>query len=221
MIGLDQPSCIDCGLCGCADNSQSYPPFCVTKSLSDDDRKALLEDYQENDVFAVMNAASETMSRAFDEQWCRVEETMFFARKRGAQRLGIAVCSGLIEEGRLLARVLRANEFEVYGIACKAGALAKAELGVADSCCDYGSISCDPLLQAKMLNEAQTDLNIIVGLCVGHDILFMQRSKAPCTTLVTKDRALVHNPAAALHAIDSASIYNRMLRGSFGMNAVR
>ena len=55
-------------------------------------------------------------------------------------------------------------------------------------------------------------LNIVMGLCVGHDILFAQRSAAPCTTLVVKDRALVHNPVAALHAACGPSPYNRMLK---------
>ena len=35
-----------------------------------------------------------------------------------------------------------------------------------------------------ILNEVGTDLNVIVGLCVGHDIAFTQHSKAPVTTLI-------------------------------------
>lgn len=213
--GMIEPSCIDCGLCGCADGSGAYPPFCATAALSDAEKQALLADYKDESVFPLMSAASECMRRAFDEHWCRVEETMFFARSIGARRLGIAVCSGLIEEGRLLARVLRANDFEVRGIACKVGSLTKFQVGVTDSCCDYGLVSCNPLLQARLLNEAQTDLNIVVGLCVGHDILFMRHSDAPCTVLVAKDRATVNNPAAALHAIDTPSPYNRMLKNRF------
>ena len=55
-------------------------------------------------------------------------------------------------------------------------------------------------------------MRVLMGLCVGHDILFAQRSAAPCTTLVVKDRALVHNPVAALHAACGPSPYNRMLK---------
>ena len=42
----------------------------------------------------------------------------------------------------------------------------------------------------------------MMGLCVGHDSLFYKYSEAITTTLVTKDRVLVHNPAAALYAAD-------------------
>ena len=37
-------------------------------------------------------------------------------------------------------------------------------------------------------------MNFLVGLCVGHDSLFIKYSEAPRTTLVTKDRVLAHNP---------------------------
>ena len=30
----------------------------------------------------------------------------------------------------------------------------------------------NPILQARVLNQRQTDLNVVVGLCVGHDSLF-------------------------------------------------
>ena len=36
--------------------------------------------------------------------------------------------------------------------------------------------------------EDDTELNIVIGLCVGHDSLFISHSKAPCTVLATKDR---------------------------------
>ena len=49
------------------------------------------------------------------------------------------------------------------------------------------------------LNRAETDLNIIVGLCVGHDILFTKYSDAPVTTLVVKDRVAGHNPVSVLY----------------------
>ena len=47
---------------------------------------------------------------------------------------------------------------------------------------------CNPIMQAKLLNSEKTDLNIVIGLCVGHDSLFYKYSDALCTTLVTKDR---------------------------------
>ena len=62
---------------------------------------------------------------------------------------------------------------------------------------------CNPILQAKILNQAKTDLNVVVGLCVGHDSLFYKYSEAITTTMITKDRVLGHNPAAALYTADT------------------
>ena len=70
---------------------------------------------------------------------------------------------------------------------------------------------CNPILQAKLLNRAKTDLNVVIGLCVGHDSLFYKYAEALTTTLVTKDRVLGHNPAAALHQADS--YYHKRLLG--------
>ena len=69
--------------------------------------------------------------------------------------------------------------------------------------------ACNPIAQARLLAEHGTDLNVIVGLCVGHDTLFIKHSEAPVTYLIVKDRVLAHNPAGALHAMDT--YYRRLL----------
>lgn len=58
---------------------------------------------------------------------------------------------------------------------------------------------CNPILQAKQLNAGKTDLNVVIGLCVGHDSLFNKYSDALVTTLLTKDRVPGHSAAAALY----------------------
>jgi uncharacterized metal-binding protein len=68
---------------------------------------------------------------------------------------------------------------------------------------------CNPILQAKTLNEEHTELNVVIGLCVGHDSLFYKYSEAPVTTLVVKDRVLGHNPVAALY--QTKAYYSRLL----------
>ena len=51
-------------------------------------------------------------------------------------------------------------------------------------------------------NEQETEFNIAIGLCVGHDSLFYKYSNAPVTTLVAKDRVLAHNPCGAIYCAD-------------------
>jgi uncharacterized metal-binding protein len=143
----------------------------------------------------------------------RVEEVMGFARRIGANRLGIASCVGLIREARMLQEILEANGFEVASVCCKVGSIPKEEIGLADEeKVRPGQFEalCNPIGQAKLLNEAGTELNIAVGLCVGHDSLFFRHAQAPVTVLVAKDRVTGHNPAAALYTSHS---YYRRLRG--------
>ena len=54
-----------------------------------------------------------------------------------------------------------------------------------------------------------TEFNILLGLCVGHDSLFLKYADAPCTVLAVKDRVTGHNPLAAVYTIDS---YYRALK---------
>ena len=61
---------------------------------------------------------------------------------------------------------------------------------------------CNAIGQAIVLNEAHTDLNILLGLCVGHDSLFIKHSDAPITVFAVKDRVLCHNPLAVIYGAD-------------------
>ena len=54
-----------------------------------------------------------------------------------------------------------------------------------------------------------TQLNILLGLCVGHDSLFIKYSEAPVTVFAVKDRVLGHNPIAAIYTANS--YYNKKL----------
>ena len=133
----------------------------------------------------------------------RVQEIMEFARKIGAVRIGIANCIGLVNEARLFAKILRANGFEPYSVICKVEGRSKSSMGIPEKCEEIGPAMCNPILQGRLLNQAKTDLNVVIGLCVGHDSLFYRYSEAYVTTLVTKDRVTGHNPAAALYTSNS------------------
>jgi len=64
-------------------------------------------------------------------------------------------------------------------------------------------------MQAAVLNREKTDLNVMVGLCLGHDILFIKNCEADVTPLIVKDRVTGHNPIAALYT--SRSYYKDKL----------
>lgn len=204
-------SCADCQVQGCALGNGDYPKTCPTREMTDEARAANAAAYDEDEfALKVMRAAADVSTQAYANRWCRVEETLQFLRNMGWSRIGIASCSGLSREAAIFAKILRAQGFEPYGAACKVGSIPKARFQATESCCDYGAISCNPIMQAQLLKEAGTEVNIIIGLCVGHDMLFSRYSEAPVITLVAKDRALFHNPVGALYASETPSFYSAL-----------
>lgn len=197
-------SCIDCFTTACKDGKGMRPDFCVGEKLSDDIKQQALSAYQQDEQSKKVAVVAAEIEGAFYGKMTRVEETCEFAKKIGAKKIGIALCVGLIEEGRIFAKFMRGRGFEVYGACCKAGSFPKPEFGIEEQYIRRdGECICNPVLQAKILNEQKTDLNVVIGLCVGHDSLFYKYSDALCTTLVAKDRVLGHNPVAALYTAKS------------------
>ncbi|MCF0142264.1 MAG: DUF1847 domain-containing protein [Parasporobacterium sp.] len=202
-------SCVDCGRCNCHLGGD-FTDFCPTGNMDPDFLKLVIEKYNEDDNLNFMQTAAGV---EFDG-YCkltRVEEICLFAKRMGFKKIGVATCVGLIRESRTLAKVLRSHGFEVYGIGCKVGSVSKQLLGIPEKCNEIGGNICNPIMQAELLNKAETEFNIVVGLCVGHDSLFYKYSKAPVTTLVAKDRVTCHNPAAVLYNADS--FYARKIWG--------
>ncbi|MBO4984706.1 MAG: DUF1847 domain-containing protein [Bacteroides sp.] len=199
---MEKHSCVDCGTQNCKFKDRTYPEFCPTAQLKEEDLQWALERYDEARNHDVMVAAAEVEFEGYC-QWTRVQEVMEFARKIGARKIGIANCIGLVNEARIFARILRANGFEPYAVICKVAGKAKSSLGIPKQCEEIGAAMCNPILQARLLNREGTDLNVVIGLCVGHDSLFYRYSEAYVTTLVTKDRVTGHNPAAVLYTANS------------------
>lgn len=192
-------SCVDCGVTNCNKMDKYYPDFCLTTAMDETLLGEVIRLYDDEENKKVTLAAAGVESDYYC-QMCRVEETIEFAKRIGAKKIGIATCVGLIRETRTLTKILRSHGFEVYGVACKAGTVRKTEVGIPKTCENTGVNMCNPILQAKMLNAEHTDLNIVMGLCVGHDSMFYKYAEGLTTTLVVKDRVLGHNPVAALYA---------------------
>jgi uncharacterized metal-binding protein len=140
-------------------------------------------------------------------EWPRLKDTIEYAKGMNYHKIGLAFCIGLLNEARIIANILESSQFIVYSVCCKTGSIKKTDLGVPkeftmQSKTGYpiGWISCNPVAQALLLNDCETDLNLIIGLCVGHDITFTQLSKAPVSTLIAKDRRSPHNPALVLYS---------------------
>jgi uncharacterized metal-binding protein len=205
-------TCSDCGLLSCYRREKDFPPFCLTESSDPGELGEVLKLYQGDGEEARASRAAAEVEGIYYGKLTRVEEIIAFANRIGAKRIGIATCIGLIEETRVFVKILDAHGLESYSVLCKVGSVDKTEVGIPEELKilkgSHESI-CNPIFQAKLLNAQKTDMNVIVGLCVGHDSLFIKHSDALVTTLITKDRVLAHNPAAALYT--AGFYYKRLL----------
>jgi uncharacterized metal-binding protein len=124
----------------------------------------------------------------------------------GFRKVGIAMCISFVDLARVFSAILESHALEVVSVACKNGGIPKEDIGLKDEeKIRPGTFEamCNPISQAELLNRAGCELNVIMGLCVGHDSLFTKHSIGLVTTLVTKDRVLAHNPVGALHLADT------------------
>ena len=139
-----QLGCADCHVKACHTGDGNYPGFCLSRDFPEDVLAEAMEEYKDPTVQRVTVAAAETES----ENYCRMtrmEETMEFAKKIGAHRIGLAHCVGLLSEANIAARILRKNGFEVVAISCKCGEQKKANAGISEACHNTGVNMCKEL----------------------------------------------------------------------------
>jgi len=161
----------------------------------------------------------------------RILELIQFAQKCGYKKLGLAFCVGLLNEASTLADILEGNGFEVVSVCCKVGAIPKERIGLKPEQKIGGAENwesmCNPIAQAEILNSERVDLAVMLGLCIGHDTLFIRYCRRPMTVIghdtlfirycrrpmtviAVKDRVTGHNPLAALY---TSSTYYAYLMG--------
>ena len=218
MTEYTGPTCVLCGVKACTaePDTKKHPAFCpmpAEAELLAEVERAYLE---REDLRRLAIESARTEAAGYCRS-TRVEEIMDFARRIGAGRLGIAHCVGLMQEAKAARDIFAAGGFEVYTVCCKAGSIDKEKIGLRDDekvrPGQYEAM-CSPVGQAALLAKVGTQLNVVIGLCVGHDSLFFMHSKAPATVLVAKDRVLGHNPVAALYT--SHSYYRRLMEKQVG-----
>jgi uncharacterized metal-binding protein len=200
---------------------EKLPEFCPMKVMPEAFSQAAAE-YEKSTVreFARLAALQEfqcyeRLSDGVRAKLSRIEELIQFSRKCCYKKLGIAHCAGLNKEAGMLTDILENNGFEVFSVQCKAGAVPKEAIGIKPEEKVSGPANwetmCNPIAQAMIINNAQVDLAIMLGLCIGHDTLFIKYCDVPLTVLAVKDRLLAHNPLAALYLSDSH--YRRLRNG--------
>jgi uncharacterized metal-binding protein len=197
------------------------PKGCPTLNLADTLSKAT-EKYDREDInrLAVQASAQEAAcyaNRGSEPGYVlqptkpRIQEIWEFAHRMGYTKVGLAFCVGLQNEAGLVAPLLEEHGLEVVSVICKVGRVPKADIGVPEEdriIIGSQESMCNPIGQAAVMNQQRTQLNIVLGLCVGHDSLFIGHSEAPVTVLAAKDRVTGHNPLAAIYT--SSSYYRKL-----------
>ena len=153
-----------------------------------------------DEVLRSMKVSSEIEADYYMKK-TRLGEIILYAKEMGYKRLGVAFCIGLSGEADIICGVL-SKTFDVHSVCCKVCGIDKSsfDLKYVHGEKREKEAICNPIGQATVLNNEKTDLNIILGLCIGHDILFTEYSDAPVITLAVKDRVLAHNPLGAVYS---------------------
>ena len=188
------PQCARCESKKCRDGKDCF--------AKDNNHKQLYQDDQTTEL----HRAASAIEASYYGKETRLGEIVQFAKQLQYKRIGLAFCIGLSEEAKIIDEIL-SNHFEVISVCCKVCGIDKKDFDLPQILSENNEVMCNPAGQAQLLNEAETQLNVICGLCVGHDAIFAKVSNAPVTTLIAKDRVLAHNPAGA--------IYSRYIRKHF------
>lgn len=225
---LSKKSVVQCALCGVLkcwrpERKGKFPAICAREKYKDLVEETIQKGWTVPEARNLNVACENLFINGYNEQrgdqWSRVEELIHFAKDMGYQKIGIAFCVGLFKEAKILHVILKKNGFEVVSVNCMAGGISRKELEEKYSVKTRqhgGKVICNPLMQAEVLNREKTDFNVMFGLCLGHDTLFIKYSNADITSLVVKDRVLAHNPIGALYLADT--YYRRQLFKEFPSN---
>jgi uncharacterized metal-binding protein len=221
----ESPGCAKCPLQVperlCQKEGGKSPPFCPTEKKPEIIDRAMAE-FNKPEVYEFARQASIQEAEGYIDKELgyqhtkplkpRLLEVIEFALKMKYNKLGLVFCNGLRNEAKVVENILSVNGFEVVSAMCKVGRQPKETIGIRDDQkVRKGAFEtmCNPIAQAYVMNDEKTEFNIMMGLCVGHDSLFLKYSEAPCTVFAVKDRLLGHNPLAAVYNIDS---YYRSLK---------
>jgi uncharacterized metal-binding protein len=181
-------NCTDCTDKVCRKNQDS----CNRESFN---RIETIEQYHDSSNCEIIKAAATLVDNGRAGTLSRIDEISEFAKSMNYKTIGLAYCFGMEKYAIKLQKIFKEKGFDVSAVSCSVGGLKQSEVNAA-SC--IHKVSCNPIGQAEQLNTENVDLSLIVGICLGHDIILQRNLKMDFTTLVVKDRVFKHNPLSAL-----------------------
>lgn len=180
--------CTKCAIKGCRESDP-----CLDRS---DD---YLEHYSLEENQQYTEAASQLIDDGRAGTLTRLEEIVEYAKARGYTKIGVAYCFGMEWEAKLLREYLEEKGCKPVMVSCTVDGVRESQIDVSKA---TESVSCNPLGQANVLNAKKVQLTLLMGLCLGHDILLQKHLKMDFTTFVVKDRVTKHNPLKGLPGLE-------------------
>ncbi len=181
-------NCIDCNDKICRKQQNS----CERESF---DKTETIEQYQESSNCEIIKAAAHLVDNGKAGKLSRFQEIIEFSKSMNYKKIGLAYCYGMERQAIAIQKIFSENELTILPISCSVGGLKQSEVNVA-SC--IHKVSCNPLGQAQQLNDENVDFTLVMGICLGHDILLQRNLKMDFTTIVVKDRVHNHSPLKEL-----------------------
>jgi uncharacterized metal-binding protein len=175
---------VQCAMCGSyvcrGGNREAGPDFCP-----------MLQDFPEiSDLYGDDVSRDLLVNAALVEatgygRWNRLKELGEFARLMGVSRIGIVHGPDMAWEAGEVSSYLRKEGLQPF--------------------LPPATDRCDPVGQAGFFHRKKTQMNVIAGMSVAGETLFLRATSTPTTCLIARDARLRHNPAAALYTSRSYS----------------
>ena len=160
-----------------------------------DNSDAYLSDYVNADNREVIKAASGLIDNGRAGTLSRLEEIVEYVLFRGYKKLGVAYCYGLEKYAEALKKYFDRRGINTVFVSCTVDGVTERQVDPDKESC---TVSCNPIGQANALNKADVEMTLLMGLCLGHDILLQKHLNMDFTTFVVKDRVYNHKPLQAL-----------------------
>lgn len=154
-----------------------------------------MDQYNTEEAQSITRAASKLVDNGRAGTLSRLEEIVEYARLKDYRMMGVAYCYGMEQEASLLRDYLAKEGFKTVMASCTIDGIAECKVNTTKT---DQSVSCNPIGQANVLNSSGADFTILMGLCLGHDILIQKKLNMEYTTWIVKDRVTKHRPMDAL-----------------------
>lgn len=194
-------TCANCKVNQCCEKDKDFnkiPKNCPMKN--EDYMKEIFQEYNDPKVHDFYLATKCSRQPNTNTNFVpRLRYVIDLCKKMGYKKIGLAYCVGFQEEADLYSKIIRKHGLQVVSVCCCNGGFNLADHGVQlPEGCEFDA-ACNPIGQARLMNEQEVEFNLVMGLCAGHDSLFMKYANAMSTVVCVKDPATGHCPPMALY----------------------